>query len=135
MASESFVADTHTLLWWLAASDRLSREAGDALDSAASVFVSSISFWEVGMLVAKGRIELDRPVARWVNDVVASGEVVDAPVTASIGAAAAGFGDLAGDPADRLIAATAASLGVPVVTKDERLHAWSAATREIDVVW
>lgn len=87
------------------------------------------------MLVAKGRIELDRPVARWVNDVVASGEVVDAPVTASIGTAAAGFGALAGDPADRLIAATAASLGVPVVTKDERLHAWSAATREIDVVW
>ena len=135
MAVESVVADTHTLLWWIGGSDRLSAPADEALDAAAAVFVSSISFWEIGMLQAKGRIALDRPFARWVNDVVASGEVIDAPVTASIGAAASGLVDLAGDAADRLIAATALSLGVPVVTKDERLQRWANQTGRLGVVW
>jgi len=135
MAAESVVADTHSLLWWIGGSDRLSGSAGEALESAAAIFVSSISFWEIGMLQAKGRIALDRPIARWVNDIVASGEVIDAPVTAPIGATASALVDLPGDPADRLIAATALSFGVPIVTKDERLRRWAAESGRIDVVW
>ncbi len=135
MAADAVVADTHALLWWIGAPERLSDAARDALDGAASISVSSISFWEVGMLAAKGRIVLDRPLARWVNDIVASGEVIDAAITAPIGAAAAALGELHGDPADRLIAATALSIGAPIVTKDAQLHAWASTTRDVTAIW
>ncbi len=133
--ADSVVADTHALLWWLGSLDRLSGPAREALDGAATIFVSSISFWEVGMLVRQGRIALDRPFERWTNDLIASGEVMDAPVTAPIGVRAASLVDLDGDPADRLIAATAGALRVPLVTKDRRLHEWAGETSEVAVIW
>ena len=74
------------------------------------------------MLVDKARLELDRDVLVWVKQALAQPRCAFLPLTAEIAVAAARLGDEGGDPADRLIAATAISRHVPLVTKDQRLR-------------
>jgi PIN domain nuclease of toxin-antitoxin system len=120
------VLDTHAWIWWRAAPDRLSAPAADAIASADRVVVSSISVWEVGMLVRRGRLSLDREVTRWVRQALA-GVGVLAP-DAEVALAAALFDDsFPGDPADRLIYATAREAGVRLVTRDERIRRFDTA--------
>ena len=133
---DAVLLDTHVLLWWQAESDRLSRTAAAAISGATNVLVSPISCWEVSMLMAKGRVALDRPVTTWVIDLLGEGgpaEVAD--LTPTVAAAAGQLSDLQGDPADRLIYATARTLGVPLVTKDQRLTDAAASDEAVAVVW
>jgi PIN domain nuclease of toxin-antitoxin system len=130
------LVDTHALLWWKAGSDRLVRSARRRLDRAEVVLVSAISCWEVGMLERKGRIALDRPVAAWCNDLFApSGRLRPVPVTHDVAVAAALLEDFHGDPADRILVATAVEEGVPLVTKDDRLHAYADRSGTLDARW
>jgi PIN domain nuclease of toxin-antitoxin system len=85
--AEALLLDTHVLLWWQAGSDRLSETARDAIDEARRVLLSPISCWEVAMLVAKRRVALDRPVERWVGDLV-DGTVEVAELSAPVAATA-----------------------------------------------
>lgn len=86
------------------------------------------------MLVAKGRIALDRPVRRWVDDLV-GGEVGVADLTPRVAATAGTLEDFHGDPADRMIYATALERRLALVTKDRRLGAYARATGDVTVVW
>ena len=52
--------DTHAVLWWQAGSERLSATARRTIAAAGTILVSPVSFWEIALLVAKGRIGLDR---------------------------------------------------------------------------
>ena len=113
--------DTHALLWWFSSADLLSARATRATEEAETLLISPISFWEVAMLVAKDRIELDRPTGTWLNDV--------------LGDAAGELADFHGDPADRLLVATAHSLDVPLLTKDHKIRAWADDHRRISCVW
>ena len=118
------VLDTHAWIWWVDGSRHLSARARRAIDRSPEVGVSPISCWEVAMLVRKGRLELDRDVARWVLDALQVPRVRLLPLSAEIAVAAGIFGDdFHGDPADRLLAATAMHIDASLVTKDERLHA------------
>ena len=129
--------DTHVLLWWLAGGERLSDAARGQIESAPRALVSPISCWEVGTLERRGRIALDRPVRRWIADVLADPRIDLAPLTSEAsGWAGAELGDaFAGDPADRLLYATARWLRVPFVSKDERIHAFATAEGDVHVVW
>jgi PIN domain nuclease of toxin-antitoxin system len=96
-----------------------------ALDKAATgkrLFVSSISLWEVALLVAKGRLRLSMPVATWMGASEALPFLRFVPVDNAIALLAVTLpGPLHDDPADRIIAATALSLGAELVTRDRRL--------------
>ncbi len=133
--AERIILDTHALLWWLGGSDQLSSPASDAIESAAVVAVSSVTFWEVGMLDAKGRVALDRPVLGWTHDLVSSGEVTDVAVDATIAARAAALDDFHGDPADRFIAATAIQLDALLITKDRVLTTWAGLSGRLRTLW
>ena len=61
------VLDTATWIWRASDPTRLSTAARRAIDEAERVLVSAISVWEVAMLIAKRRIQLDRPVEQWLN--------------------------------------------------------------------
>jgi PIN domain nuclease of toxin-antitoxin system len=95
------------------------------------LIVSAISFWEVAMLVEKGRIEMRRSAIAWRRALLAAG-LGEHPVDGEIGARAASMEDLHGDPADRIIAATAVALGGTLITADERLLAWRNPLRRQD---
>jgi PIN domain nuclease of toxin-antitoxin system len=52
--------DTHAWVWWNAAPNQLSARARQSIDSSDGIGVSAIRCWEIAMLVAKPRLELDR---------------------------------------------------------------------------
>lgn len=130
--------DTHALLWWQAKSKKLSRRAAREIARADVLLVSSISCWEVATLLAEGRIQLDRTIDAWLED-MASDDTIDlVPLTprAAIQAFALEVGGFHGDPADRLIYATAADLMVPLVTADTRIHDFVEDARlPVRLVW
>ena len=116
------VLDTHVVVWWQASSDRLSRRAQSAIDTASRLLISPISFWELAMLVAKGRVELDRPTSVWVGDFLTTERVEIAELTPDVAVTAGELDDFHGDPADRLIVASAVRSGATLVSKDQRIR-------------
>ncbi len=101
-----------------------SRRRADRALGQGQLSVSAISFWEIAMLAQRGRIDLRVPLASWRRDLLASG-LVEVPVDGEVGIAATGLEDLPGDPADRMIAATATLNGALLITADHRLLNWS----------
>ncbi|MFC1688700.1 type II toxin-antitoxin system VapC family toxin [Pseudomonadota bacterium] len=133
-SSRSTLLDTHVLVWLDEASPRLGKSAIAKIDRAfhsGVAMISAISFWEVGMLVRKGRIRLDVDLAVWRKDFLEQG-LIEVPVTGDIGIQASCFDDFHGDPADRLIAATALQNTAVLVTADERLLACELAITRLD---
>lgn len=127
------VLDTHAWVWWVAGSARLPAPARDAiqecLDAGDPVRVSTISTWEVAMLVARGRLELTLDVDDWIAHAEAAPEIEFVPVDNRIALRSVqldGFGHRG--PADRIIVATALGMNAVLVTADARLHAYAPVT-------
>jgi len=115
------VLDTHAWLIAVDAPERLSARARGAIDASDDIVVSTMSAWEVAMLVARGRIALDRPVDRWIDDALVALEARLADVDLEIALAGAGLMTRALDPADAMIAATGLAFGAAVVSRDRNL--------------
>jgi PIN domain nuclease of toxin-antitoxin system len=122
------VLDTHAWLWWVSEPERLSRRARETIDQAERFGIATISCWEVAMLAEGGRIELDRSVESWIEQALASERLRALPLTSAIAVKAALLGreGFTGDPADRIIYATARGSGGRLVTRDKALHAFDA---------
>lgn len=117
------VVDTHVWVWWAAGSKKLGGRLRRRLDAAERVLVPAISTWEVAMLVERGRLEFDRPALTWIRQALALPGVELAALTPEIAVRAAGLGGgFPGDPADRLIVATALEMRAPLSTLDEGLR-------------
>lgn len=121
--------DTHALVWWVADPKRIAAKARRLLDAAIKarepVAVSSISVWEVSMLVDRGRLELTMDADTWIASVQALPFLAFHPVDNAIALRAerlAGFPHR--DPADRMIVATALALNATSVTADKSLRAY-----------
>ena len=114
--------DTHVWLWWLLGSDRLAhreRRALDRLASRAEIRLAAVSLWEAQMLYAKGRLVLDRPFDVWIREAAGAGVIEIAPLDVEIVIALNGLpASFHGDPADRLIVATARAHRIPLATYD-----------------
>jgi PIN domain nuclease of toxin-antitoxin system len=120
------VIDTHVLVWWVSGIKSLSTTAEkavkDTLLSGSEVIVSSISAWEISMLIEKGRLVLSMDVASWLDEVSQIDGVRFVPVDNEIGIKSTVLpGEFHKDPADRMIVATARKLAVPLVTADEKI--------------
>ncbi len=96
----------------------------------ADVAVSAVSMWEIGMLVGRGRFALGIDPAAWRRGLLADG-LIEIPVDGQIALRAGLLSDLHGDPADRIIVATALS-GHQLVTADRRILGWSGPLRRHD---
>jgi PIN domain nuclease of toxin-antitoxin system len=117
------VLDTHVWLWWASDRSRLSARAATAIEGAETVAVPAICCWEVAMLVARGRIVLDRPAREWVRAALGLPGVRALPLDPPTAVAAAEIDDDGpSDPADRMIYAAARAIGAPLVTKDKHLR-------------
>lgn len=126
-SSQVIVLDTHALIWWVNDTDRLSMDARAAINEAVaegSVSVSSISVWEIAMLVDRKRLTLTMDVRDWIAKCESLPFLHFVPVTNDIALKAVQLlGDMHSDPADRIIAATAIITGAVLVTMDEKLRA------------
>jgi PIN domain nuclease of toxin-antitoxin system len=115
---------------WLMAGATISPESLTAIRAArranVGVYVSPFTAWEVGTLVAKGRVQLALAPDVWFAELLAQPGVRLAPLTpAELLASTALPGSRPSDPADRIIAATARLHGQVIVTRDRKLLAYA----------
>jgi PIN domain nuclease of toxin-antitoxin system len=113
-------------LWWLLGSTRLpslERSALDRLASRGALRLAAVSLWEAQMLHAKGRLLLDRAFDVWIREAAAAGVVEVVPLDVEVVIALGELpGSFHGDPADRLIVATARAHRLPLATHDRAIR-------------
>lgn len=122
--------DTNALLWF-GFGQALSKAADAAIDEAllaGGLYVSAVSAWEIGTLVRVGRLSLSAPPEAWFAIATAGSAIQVVSLDADTALAATNLpGNFHRDPADRFLVATARSLRVPIVTRDNRILAYAAA--------
>ncbi len=127
------VADTHAVIWYLLDSPRLSRRAAAEFErcrtAALTVGVSSMTVIEIVYLVEKGRIPattlslLDQRLQQPGTPL----EII--PITRDVASAVQRVSrDQVSDLPDRVIAATAVQLGVPLISRDGKIQVSQVAT-------
>ncbi len=90
--------------------------------------VAAISIWAVGMLLAKGRVTLDRDVGEWVRAALSRSGMGLVALEPEIALAASRLpGEMQGDPADRLIVASARHTGAVLITEDRLIMEYAGA--------
>ena len=129
------VLDTHAWVWWLSRPEEISGRARETIEQAMeveAVFVSSISCWEVSLLTARGRLELAIPVEDWIARSEAIPWLQFVPLDNRIALRSNRLpGEIHDDPADRIIIATAITLGASLVTRDRRIRAYP----HVETIW
>lgn len=109
--------DTHVAHWWSAEPQRVSAPARKALEEADELVVSAISWYELAWLAKHERITVTIPIRSWLQGLAAQLRTIG--VTPAIADTAVALpSSFPGDPADRLIYATAIEHGLGLVTKD-----------------
>lgn len=122
----SVLLDTHSVVWLIGRIQDLGSRARDLIETAGdanAAFVSAFSFWEVAMLSQRGRLYLPQPPTSWRQRVLDMG-IQEIAVSGEIGILAAELENFPRDPADRVIAATALTLGATLITADESVLNW-----------
>jgi PIN domain nuclease of toxin-antitoxin system len=124
--THALLLDTHIALWLDSGSADLREATRAAIDTCwldgGTIYLSAISAWEIALLVDCGRIELDVPVAAWIERFLDRPSVEASPLSHGAACGSHQIHHLEHrDPADRLLIATAIEQACPLVTYDERI--------------
>lgn len=129
MNKSSFLFDTHALIFWASRVNVPEKfiKFFDLQEELGRLYISSISFWEISLLVKKGKINLP-DVHAWKNEILANtnvqlidpgaGEMIDSSL----------LPDIHKDPFDRLLISQAIHNKLVFVTKDEQIKKYDVAT-------
>lgn len=115
--------DTHILIWLDQGAELLGKKARQLIENAyhrEEIAVAPISFWEVGMLVSSGRLLFSGDLSEWRASLLNTG-FTEIPADGAVSLVGSSLKNFAGDPADRLIAATAMASEARLVTADNNL--------------
>jgi PIN domain nuclease of toxin-antitoxin system len=135
-SGDPVVLDTHVWKMYVEG-ERFARRSLRRIDEAGAnrrLYVAAITVWEIAMLVAKGTLRLGFPTLEWVTRAVHGSRVVVQPLEPSIAVDSAELTALHGDPADRMIVATARHLGALLVTKDTKILDYAEETENVRVL-
>jgi len=124
------VLDTHAIVWWTIAPERLSKLAGAAVRGADQIGIAAISFWEVALLVRKQKLALGMTVREWADRTRMIPRVRTLALTPDIALLADSL-PMHDDPADRFIVATASHYRTTLVSKDKLIR----PLRVVRTVW
>jgi PIN domain nuclease of toxin-antitoxin system len=117
----TLLLDTHVVHWWSAEPRRVSSPARKALDEADELAVAAISWYELAWLARHERIVVNVPIRSWLQGLAAQLRTIG--TTPAIADTAVALpSSFPGDPADRLIYATAIEHGLKLVTKDRAIR-------------
>ena len=121
--------DTHALLWWALDPAQLSDTARGRCErmEIEGGFASSISIWEIGVKVQRGKLELGLSVDDFARRIADSSVVELLAVDWQTWIRSVALPWDHRDPADRVIVATALMRGLPILTRDAQLHAFAEA--------
>ncbi|HJD56338.1 MAG TPA: type II toxin-antitoxin system VapC family toxin [Rickettsia endosymbiont of Pyrocoelia pectoralis] len=127
--NNNLVLDTHVLLWSLLQPEELSEEIKHKINSAqenSQLFLSSISLWEIAMLKFKKRINIYEPTKDFLESITNINGLTVKDISPEIAAESISLiDDFHGDPADRIIVATAKCLGATLLTRDQKILNWA----------
>jgi PIN domain nuclease of toxin-antitoxin system len=125
--------DTHAAIW-LTTDQGLGKRSRRIADKALgddALAVSAISFWELAMLVTKRRLRALKSPGEQRSKMLAAG-IRELPLTGEIAIIAGEIENLHGDPADRIIAATAIARNATLMTADANLLRWQNPLKRQD---
>ena len=123
------VLDTHAWVWMSAGAP----EASAAATFRGRCVVSAISVWEVSMLAQKGHLELAPDLDDWLS-INLTAPVELEPISPAICIASCRLPEFHGDPADRLIVATAITHGLPLITADRKIIEWNQSWARLQIL-
>jgi PIN domain nuclease of toxin-antitoxin system len=129
------VLDTHIWLRWMIEPERLSRIATSAIRRSMRTegcSFAAISFWEAAWLIRSGRVRTRRSAREFLTSALQESMATLVPLTPDICILASELSErLPRDPCDRMIVATALSLGCPLVTADARIRSSGC----VETIW
>lgn len=122
--------DTHYWIWLLAEQERLTSASVALIQNASDhqdLLVSAISVWEIALLQSKARVQLHKPCQQWIDEALATPGLMLTPLSPAIAIESNYLpGNFHGDPADRIIVATARLMGARLLTSDKSIRAYAA---------
>ena len=123
--------DTHVALWSTVDSDSVGKRCRRIIRQALAenqLGISAVSFWEIALLIAKGRLRWPQSASE-ARRIMLSEGATELPLTGEIAILAGEIEGLHGDPADRFIVATAIAHDAMLMTADDRLLQWRHGLR------
>ena len=128
-APRLILLDTHIWLWsQMGAGKALSPELKALIEKMAedsAIRVSAISVWEIGTLVAKNRISFVTGLKEWVYRALEAPGIRLETIDAEIALESTLLESFHGDPADRILLATAKKIGATLITYDKKILSYS----------
>jgi PIN domain nuclease of toxin-antitoxin system len=123
----SVLLDSHVWIWWLTGQKDLPAGKRELLDRLAQEgtppFLAAISLWEAQMLHRKNRLQLEVDFPLWLSQASDPSVVRLLPLDAYVVLALDKLPEkFHGDPADRMIVATAKAHGLELVTEDKSIR-------------
>ncbi len=114
------ILDTCGLIWWTLDPEKLSDSAAKACHTISDegAFASSISIWEIGIKVKKGKLDIGLSLREYARRLNTLGTLKLIPVDENIWIESVLLEWEHRDPADRVIVATAKINNLPIITKD-----------------
>ena len=111
--------DTHSFLWWVSDSPKLSRRARTVIGESPCL-LSVASCWEMAIKASLGKLDTPRPLQRFLQQQIEVNGFELLPIALEHAAAVRELPFHHRDPFDRLIAAQAREEQIPLVTADAR---------------
>jgi len=128
-SGSGLILDTHIWVWLNTGSSELSKSSVSMIEQAAvsgQVYIPAIVVWEVAALAAKRRLTFKMPTRQWIEEALSKPGINLIPLLASIAVESTELpGEFHGDPADRLIVATARIKWLPLMTRDAKILTYS----------
>lgn len=126
--------DTNVLIWWSTTPEKLSKKACKIIDETIKkeeILVSSISIWEVFLLIKKNRMGFSIDIDSWLEKLESLPFIKFIPVDNKIASQSVKLDFDNSDPADRIIIATALNMGAKLITSDKKILNYS----KIQTIW
>lgn len=124
--SKMILLDTHVWYWLLTGDERIKKSCflkmiNKAVKSS-ELQISAITLWELAMMESRGRISLTGNVKNWIDEALTKSNVNVCPLSSEIAVDSCNLpGEFHGDPADRMIVATARALDAKLLTFDKEI--------------
>jgi len=154
-AGERVVLDTHVWKMYVDGEglDAKTVRRIDAAGASGHLYVAAVTVWELAMLAARPprppaahassrrtgarerrKLTLNAPTLAWITEAVHASRVVVYPLDPAIAVDSAELPAFHGDPADRMIVATARHLGAVLVTRDAKILDYALTTKSVRVL-